>query len=35
MNEFRNKFQPKRVLLIGAAGLPVEAFLKLRPSDLF
>ena len=35
MNEFRNKFQPKRVLLIGAAGLPVEEFLKLRPADLF
>jgi uncharacterized protein len=35
MDEFRNRFRPKRVLLVGAAGLPLEAFLKLRPADLF
>lgn len=35
MKAFRNKFRPTRVLLVGAAGLPLEAFLKIRPSELF
>ena len=35
MKAFRNKFRPTRVLLVGAAGLPLDEFLKIRPSELF
>lgn len=35
MSEFKEKFRPKRVLLVGSAGLPLQEFLKIRPADLF
>lgn len=35
MQAFSNKFNPKKVLLIGDDGLPWQEFLELNPSELF
>ena len=35
MKAFMDRFRPKRMLLVGPAGLPMEEFLKIRPVDLF
>ena len=35
MKAFMDRFRPKRMLLVGPSGLPLEEFLKIRPVDLF
>ena len=35
MQEFSNKFNPEKVLLIGENGLPWKEFLDIDPFDLF
>ncbi len=35
MAAFQKQFKPKKVLLIGNAGLPWQDFLKMNPKELF
>ncbi len=35
MQIFAEKFHPKKVLLVGTGGIPIEDFLRINPSDLF
>jgi len=32
---FRTRFSPKRVILVGKSGIPVDTLLKTNPQDLF
>ena len=35
MNLFAQKFKPVKVLMVGSAGIPLDTFLKIKPTDLF
>lgn len=35
MDLFAQKFKPVKVLMVGSAGIPLDTFLKIKPTDLF
>jgi predicted AAA+ superfamily ATPase len=35
MSEFAKQFNPQKMLLVGASGIPVADFLKINPIELF
>lgn len=35
MQVFHTKFKPKKTLLVGTGGIPIETFLKINPVELF
>jgi hypothetical protein len=35
MRVFAERFNPKKVLLVGTGGIPYDEFLKINPKELF